>query len=592
MDQLNPNNVFVSTLNNTRDKIINLIITIFTFFYVPSIISSLLRIQFIGFHPIMILHIATCPILIALYILRNKLGTKKKILVVNILFLLISLAGYLSFGFLNSVSVSSILCIMIMSVLLGKKAGKINFIIMLIIPILSFIGFKTGFLKYDVSTNMLLTNNVFWITHLIPLIMVSIIIISSLGKIYESLIKIIADMKEQNSELLHSRNNYKKLLEFLPDAIILKHKSKFIYANTAAVKLFKASNEQELLDKSSFDLTHENYLDVLDEILEKQKKGENLEKFVVSKLIAFDGEIIDVEISHIVLEPKEDQMYLTVFHDISERIKTENATRLLIETQESEKLRTEFFANLSHELRTPVSVISGALQLMEIDTSEGNSRKYVGMIKQNCYRLIRLIDNLIDSTKIDVGFLKLNLSCNNIVSVIEEIAMSVSSFIESNGMTLVFDTEIEEKYLNIDTDAFERIMLNLISNSVKFRKENGTILIRIFDKGDSILISIKDDGIGIPLEHQENIFDRFKKVDRSFTRKAEGSGIGLSIVKSLVELHKGTIELLSEEDVGSEFIIELPALDNWDAHQDKIKELSNKTSQKASIEFSDIYSAS
>ena len=213
------------------------------------------------------------------------------------------------------------------------------------------------------------------------------------------------------------------------------------------------------------------------------------------------------------------------------------------------------------------------------------------MIKQNCFRLIRLINNLIDSTKIDVGFLKLNASCNNIVSVVEDIAKSVNGFIESNGMTLVFETEIDEKYLDFDSDAIERIILNLISNSVKFRHVDGTIFIRIFEKGNRVMISVRDDGIGIPIEQQEFIFDRFKRVDRSFARNAEGSGIGLSIVKSLVKLHKGTIELKSEEGVGSEFLIKLPVTgDRKNCSTHCVKEPSKDIIQKVNIEFSDIYS--
>lgn len=590
---MNQNKEFENSLNNMKDKVINLIIGIFAIFNIPALITSLSRIAYIGLKPVMILHMALCPTLIVLYIFRNKLKTITKIVIVNAILLAIPLAGYLTFGFVNSVSYSFALCVTMMTVLLGKKAGYINFLIMLFIVFISFLGFKTGILKYDASTNTLLTNNVFWINQSIPMFMVSFTIISSLGMIYEFLVNVITETKVQNEEFLYSRNNYKKLLEFMPVAVMLKHNREITYANTAAVKLFKAKNEQEILDKSSYDLTHSDYFDVLEDFFEKQKNGENLESFIDYKIVTFDAEIIDVEICHIILEPKEDQLYLTVLHDVSERKRTEKTMKLLNEAKENEILKTEFFANISHELRTPVSVISSALQVMEKDSNETNTEKYTAMIKQNCFRLIRLINNLIDSTKIDVGFLKLNISCNNIVSVVEDIAMSVNSFIESKGMTMVFETEIEEKYLDFDSDAIERIVLNLISNSVKFRHVNGTIFIRIFDKGNNLIISVKDDGIGIPNEQLEFIFDRFKKVDRSFARNTEGSGIGLSIVKSLVELHNGTIELKSEEGVGSEFLIELPVTGNRkDCCINCVKEPSKDIIQKVNIEFSDIYTVS
>jgi len=168
--------------------------------------------------------------------------------------------------------------------------------------------------------------------------------------------------------------------------------------------------------------------------------------------------------------------------------------------------------------------------------------------------------------------------------------LSVSNYIELHGMTLIFGTDVEEKYLNFDLDAIERIILNLISNAIKFRRENGTININIFDKGNSIIICVKDDGIGISTQQQGFIFEKFKQVDKSFTRNTEGSGIGLSLVKSLVELHKGTITLKSKEGVGSEFIIELPIFETSQHCVKNNNEIfQSNITEKINVEFSDIY---
>ncbi|PAB55848.1 hypothetical protein CCE28_21550 [Anaeromicrobium sediminis] len=179
----------------------------------------------------------------------------------------------------------------------------------------------------------------------------------------------------------------------------------------------------------------------------------------------------------------------------------------------------------------------------------------------------------------------------NIVSIVEDITLSVAEYIESKGIKLIFDTEIEEKIIACDAEKLERVMLNLFSNAVKFTESNGTIQVNIHDKGESILICVKDTGLGIPKDMREKIFDRFRQVDASLHRKAEGSGIGLSLVKSIVELHKGFITVESEVGKGSTFTLELPATlagEEYDI-DGEIAATSQPNVERISIEFSDIY---
>ena len=179
-------------------------------------------------------------------------------------------------------------------------------------------------------------------------------------------------------------------------------------------------------------------------------------------------------------------------------------------------------------------------------------------MNQNSLRLLRLINNIIDTTKIEADYISLQLKNGDIVYVVEEISQSVAEYIKNHGITLIFDTDVEEKTIAFDEEKIERIMLNLLSNAVKFTKENGSILVNIYDKGDFIEISIKDTGIGIPKDKLEFIFQRFAQIDKSTSRQNEGSGIGLALVKSLVEMHDGEIHANSIEGKGSEFIITLP----------------------------------
>ena len=272
----------------------------------------------------------------------------------------------------------------------------------------------------------------------------------------------------------------------------------------------------------------------------------------------------------------------------------------LFEAGEYDRLKTEFFSNLSHELRTPLNVLLGSLQVFKAhlqgqqhaeEQAFYEANKYIRIMQQNCFRLVRLVNNLIDITRIDAGFFELHMEYNNIVEVIEDITLSVVPYIESKGIAVIFDTEIEEKVMLCDVDQLERIMLNLLSNAVKFTNEGGQVFVNIYDHEDEITISIEDTGIGIPRDKLDLIFERFRQVDKSLTRNHEGSGIGLSLVKSLVEMAGGRIKICSEYGKGSTFFITFPIKSQYvDLSQNK-KRVKNKQNQveRISIEFSDIY---
>ncbi len=264
--------------------------------------------------------------------------------------------------------------------------------------------------------------------------------------------------------------------------------------------------------------------------------------------------------------------------------------------EELENLRIEFFANLSHELRTPINLITSTLQVINprVDKLDKDNKdyinKYLGILNQNALRLIKLVNNLIDSTKIDSGNFDYSPKNQDIVSLVENICTSVVEFVERNNLEIIFDTDTEEKIVGFDLDHIERIVLNLISNAIKFNKENGKIEINISTK-DNIQISVKDDGIGIPEDKLESVFGRFEQVNKKMKMEREGTGIGLSLVKSLVEMHDGEIKLNSKLGEGSEFLITLPDVlveEDNNIEFDNIPTYLNKIS-KLEVEFSDIY---
>lgn len=278
----------------------------------------------------------------------------------------------------------------------------------------------------------------------------------------------------------------------------------------------------------------------------------------------------------------------------------EKKERKLKETIAFDQLRTEFFANLSHEIKTPINLISSVIQLLELEMKSNEISlssvmdRRLNILKQNSNRLLKLTNNLIDVTKIDCGYLKLNLQNCNIINIIENITLSVADYIKNKNMELLFDTTTEEIITAIDPTMIERIMLNLLSNAVKFTNPGGKIIVNITNSKKEIILSIKDTGIGIPKDQLDLIFNPFRQVNKSLTRSHEGSGMGLSIVKSLVNMHQGTIMAKSKHNKGSEFIItfpikKLPSIENTSECY-PLDYSKNTHIEIINIEFSDIYS--
>ena len=190
----------------------------------------------------------------------------------------------------------------------------------------------------------------------------------------------------------------------------------------------------------------------------------------------------------------------------------------------------------------------------------------------------------------DIGVYNLRCSNQNIINVIEDITQSVVVYTKNNKINLLFDTDEEEVITYCDPDKIERIMLTILSNAVKYTPEGGFINVNIKTTSENVIVSIKDNGIGIPKEKLNVIFDRFEQVNSLLTRRREGSGIGLSIVKNLVEMHGGSISVYSEEGKGSEFVFTIPIKFKEGSNEEYDIDRKNKHVERCNIEFSDIYS--
>ncbi|NRT79170.1 ATP-binding protein [Clostridium beijerinckii] len=413
-------------------------------------------------------------------------------------------------------------------------------------------------------------------------------------------IKLIDELKQTNKKLKKSEVYLSTIFNSVSDAILIHDFNGIIVnVNDTANRLYGYLHD-ELIGMSIKDIISKNSPYIYDDILKliNDRKKNKINTPVTLEAISIDKNHKEfwVESNSRAIIFNEQKAIIATVRDITERKNTELKSKE--EALELEKLRTEFFANISHELRTPLNIILGVIQILRRDLldkekpiDKGKIINNIDIERQNCFRLLRLINNLIDSTKLDAGHFEIDMINCNIVSVVEEITLSVAGYISNNNINLIFDTDVEEKIIACDPDKIERIMLNLLSNCIKFTDDDGSIFVNIFDGEEYITLSVEDTGIGIPEEKVEIIFDRFRQVDKSFTRNYEGSGIGLSLVKSLVEMHDGTISVESKYGVGTKFTIKLPVkiLNKSKEKANISNNIINTCVEKINIEFSDIY---
>jgi PAS domain S-box-containing protein len=396
----------------------------------------------------------------------------------------------------------------------------------------------------------------------------TVLVIKNISETIE-LSREIEERKHAEDILLKNQTSYDLLIKYARDAILVHDEFQTIFANESSANLLGFINPEQKKENNAPKMIPVDIRSHIQQKISQTKENEENIRSFYGKVLRNDGKIVDMEIISAYLMYKGKATILSILRDITpekqvEKLKNDAAEniKLLNETKEYNKLITEFFSNVSHELKTPLNVIYSALQTLilykDIPHYRDKCEKYLFMMRQNCYRLTKLINNLLDLTKLDSGFLKLELKNLNIVSLIEDITLSIVTYAEACGVGIIFDTNDEEKLMACDPDKIERILLNLISNSIKFTNLGGSIHVTVTVENSNVLISIKDNGVGIPEENLQIIFERFGQVDKTLRRNHEGCGIGLSLVKSLVELHGGSIKVESKLGEGSEFIIQLP----------------------------------
>lgn len=406
-------------------------------------------------------------------------------------------------------------------------------------------------------------------------------------------------VKERTAQLKKERDKLKKYLDIAEVLFfVLDKNGRIVLINRKGCEILGCS-EQEIIGK----IWHETFIHEKD----REKIKTDFEKTI-------NGELVEYSRGVIITNSGEERIAYsrnTLLRDENGIIEgtlscVVDATEytMLREQFEYNQLKLELFANLSHELKTPLNLSFCALQMLNMYRKNNVSitineklDKYANIIKQNNYRLLKLVNNIVDITKISSNSFDLNLQKYNIVDIIRIITYSVSDYVENKNRILEFNSDIKSKAIICDPFSIERIILNLLSNAIKFTDEGDKITVSIYDKEDTIVIEVEDTGIGIPKNKQEMIFERFRQVDKSFSRNSEGSGIGLTIVKLLVELHNGDISVESQVGKFTKFTIKLPvnlSINNSEEQPQNVfsynyDNYSNSLIDRLDVEFSDVY---
>ena len=380
------------------------------------------------------------------------------------------------------------------------------------------------------------------------------------------------------SKSIRQSRDINNTLYVIAEALI--HDADFSFAN---IRLFKdiEGNKLDIIAVSGFE--DKNTISISRPvIINNEKIGElivhpkiGIDQFECEDMLTYLQPIINITIH--------DALVLRTVTDYKNNLeaKVETRTAELKKAQsklsktihlleEAQLTQNNFFTNISHEFRTPLTLILGpANQILEISKNE-KVKEDAKLIHRSAKKLNRLANQLLDISRIEAGQMKLKTTKQNLVTVINKIVSSFQSFAERKNISLKLNSDEEELLLYLDKDKIDKIISNILSNALKFTPSGGSVGVTLSQptpisppvegtfKISYVEISIWDTGIGIPKDQLNKIFDRFYQVDHKLSKQFEGTGVGLSLTKELVELHKGKILVESEEGKGSTFKILLP----------------------------------
>lgn len=390
------------------------------------------------------------------------------------------------------------------------------------------------------------------------------------------ILSIIVDINETEIALRKldgSKKTYQALVQNLPDGIIVmdKFKQNIIYQNKSMIRILK-SIKIESINK------------FIDDYISKEFYGQ-VKKYEIDKAE-------NSSLALTIIDMKEENQFLVLIRLLDNEERVLEAIKELDLVNNQHHVKNEFLINTSKCLKDPIENISKINDKLEKNKHKYNSNhinNYTKLVKRNCYRIQRLINNMKEIADTENGVSSENFVSYDIVKLTKNIVDIIEKNYSNKGINIKFKSNINSYTMIIDVDKMERAILNLISNSIKFSEMGSYIEVNITRENKEIKISVKDEGVGIPKDRMNFIFTKFGQIDRTLSRNTEGCGVGLALVKEIVNLHKGQIHVQSEEGVGSTFTIILQENIGFIDKKTFEREDYKSIEEKINVEFADIY---
>ncbi len=365
----------------------------------------------------------------------------------------------------------------------------------------------------------------------------------------------IEDQKQVVEELRHSEERFARFMQHLPGLAWVKDsQGRYVYANDAALKAFRHSRN-DLVGKTDADVFPAKTAAQFKEN-DEQALASGTGVQVVETLEHGDGIVHHSIVSKFPIPGQDSRPALVggVAIDITDLKRAEEALR------ENDRRKDEFLATLAHELRNPLAPIRNSLQILKMPRLDAAiAERSREMMERQVHHLVRLVDDLLDVSRVMRGKIELRKERVELASVVARAVETVQSLIEAQGHQLMVSLPPESLPLEADPVRLSQVVGNLLTNAAKYTEAGGRIRLTAQREGGEVVLRVRDTGIGIAPDMLPKVFDLFVQVDHSATRSQGGMGIGLTLVKNLVEMHHGTVEARSDGlGKGSEFVVRLP----------------------------------
>lgn len=395
-------------------------------------------------------------------------------------------------------------------------------------------------------------------------------------------------MKKEREELLKQTDTLRKQKELIKkqyeyitrianDAIvIIDSHNRIIDYNDKFLEFYKIENPDQI-SLYLLDYFSENLKNQWSDYLKNIKENNGLVFEAVHKKT--DGEPFNVQVSARFVEIEENEFLILIIRDFEERKRIEDELKnAKLKAEESDRLKSNFLSMMSHEVRTPVNIILGAADLLknELDMETYKEHEHLfDMITRNSKRLLTLISDIIDISRIESNELKLEFIIRNAESLILDVVAEYEQVAKQKGLQIITDFKATNPYIRIDEVRFQQIITNLLNNAIKFTSQGG-ITISTKNEGENLYISVKDTGIGIPKSALKDIFGLFRQAHEGYSRNFEGAGLGLTITQKLTKMMGGEIFVESEVNVGSTFTVVFPVIKSEELDEKLLKLLEER----------------